>query len=54
MYCSCTNPLIFFLISQSMFNIAKLLAIVLLVKTKKVPDDGLIIALPYIMTNNSW
>lgn len=35
-----------------MFNIVKLLVIVLLVKIKKVLDDGLINVLLYIMINN--
>lgn len=37
-----------------MFNIVKLLVIVLLVKIKKVLDDGLINVLLYIMINNFW
>lgn len=37
-----------------MFNIVKLLVIVLLVKIKKVLDDGLIIVFLYIMINNFW
>lgn len=37
-----------------MFNIVKLLVIVLLVKIKKVLDDGLINVFLYIMINNFW
>lgn len=37
-----------------MFNIVKLLVIVLLVKIKKVLDDGLIYVFLYIMINNFW